>query len=60
MKTAKLRVNYGRTINTGNYESLRLDISMEIEIDEQEFEKAAKALFNDIKFTFDEILETNT
>ena len=60
MKQAKLRINYGRTINTGNYESLRLDISLEVEIDEILFQQSAKQLFNEIKFTFDEILEANT
>ena len=32
MKTKSVRVNYGRTINMGNYESLRLDYAMEVEL----------------------------
>jgi hypothetical protein len=30
----RIRMNYGRTINMGNYESLRLDLSMEMDINE--------------------------
>jgi len=66
MKQAKLRINYGRTINTGNYESLRLDISLEIEFQHEEtnFDEImniqAKNLFRDLKLTFDEILESQT
>jgi hypothetical protein len=34
MKTTKVSVSYGRTINMGNYESLRLEYSAEAEIDD--------------------------
>ena len=33
MKITKVSVSYGRTINMGNYESLRLEYSAEVELD---------------------------
>lgn len=31
MTIKNIKVSYGRTVNLGNYESLRLDLSLEIE-----------------------------
>ncbi len=36
MKPTKVRVRYGRTINIGNYESIRLDYEVEVELDREE------------------------
>ena len=33
MKPLKVRVRYGKTINTGNYESIRMDYEVEVELD---------------------------
>lgn len=33
MKPTKISVSYGRTINTGNFNSVRLDASIEVELE---------------------------
>lgn len=30
---AKLSVSYGRTVNTGNYESVRIDVALEVPLE---------------------------
>ena len=35
-KIMKIRVNYGKTVNLGNYESKRIDLSLEKDINEIE------------------------
>ena len=32
-KQVRIRVNYGKTINLGNYESERIDMSIEMDVD---------------------------
>ena len=49
LKKAKLRINVGETVNMGNYESRRQDISLEIEIDEKDFEFEASELDKRLK-----------
>ena len=49
MKTAKLIINYGRTINLGNYESERIDISLEKEIAEEDLIEESDKLFFALK-----------
>ena len=53
MKTAKLRINYGITINLGNHESKRIDVSMEIEIEEHLWENESIILFGRLKLLVD-------
>lgn len=36
MKVTQVEVNYGRTVNMGNYESLRLDYTIRVVLDEGE------------------------
>ena len=33
MKPTKISVSFGRTVNTGNFNSLRLDASMEVDLE---------------------------
>jgi len=33
MKPTKISVSYGKTVNTGNFNSLRLDASLEVELE---------------------------
>ena len=45
MKITKVKVNYGRTVNMGNFESLRLDFGVEVEPeDKEEIHELFKAL----------------
>lgn len=55
-KPAKLRIAYGKTINLGNYESQRLDIEMEISIDEKDYEIESQVLFEKLTAQFDALL----
>lgn len=41
---AKISYSLGRTINTGNYNSVRVDVSHEIECDETDVEKKYEQL----------------
>ena len=47
----KIKVSYGLTINKGNYESERIDISEEYEIDENTIDGTAlrENIFEEIK-----------
>ena len=36
MTPLKVRVRYGKTINIGNYESIRMDYEVEVELDRDE------------------------
>ena len=36
MTPKKVRVRYGRTINIGNFESIRMDYEVEVELDRDE------------------------
>lgn len=36
MKPTKISVSYGKTVNTGNFNSLRLDAGMEVELEPNE------------------------
>ncbi len=49
MKLAKLRINYGRTINLGNYESERIDVSLETDVEEENWMNEADILFSLLK-----------
>jgi hypothetical protein len=41
MKPSKISVSYGRTINTGNFNSVRLDASIEVELEDGDTATAA-------------------
>lgn len=41
----RIRVSYGETINTGNYESKRIDVSLETDVPDSD----------DIDITYDEV-----
>ena len=45
MATARLKVNVGRTYNTGNYESLRVDVGLEADFDDSTLESHYQELF---------------
>ena len=45
----KIRVNYGETVNLGNYESERIDISLEKDVDETKYRYELIATFNELK-----------
>ncbi len=57
MKTAKLRINYGITKNLGNYESERIDVSLEIEVLETEWMNEGDKLFNLIQAKVNDFLD---
>lgn len=40
----EITVNYGKTINTGNYESLRLDYSIRCQLNEDERKDVGRAI----------------
>ncbi len=48
-KQVRIRVNYGKTINTGNYESERIDMSLEKDVDERNWVKEQSDLFHTLK-----------
>ena len=41
MKPTKISVSYGKTVNTGNFNSLRLDAGIEVELEEGDTAGAA-------------------
>jgi hypothetical protein len=45
-------VSYGRTANTGNYSSKRVEMSQEFWLDEQDFDSAMK----EVKFLVDKAI----
>ena len=45
----KIKVSYGLTINKGNYESERIDISEEWEIDLKDLPLKRNVIFDDLK-----------
>jgi len=49
MKNRRLKVNIGKTINTGNFESFRVDVGLEADIDDQvPFNEAYSELFMEV------------
>ena len=57
--TAKLMVKFGKTVNLGNYESQRIDISLEITTDVIGFDKVAKELYAQLKELANSLLENS-
>ena len=52
----RIRVSYGRTINTGNYESKRLDLSIETDIDDSDLlDESYKDLLEQLKLNFNKM-----
>ena len=52
MKITEIKINYGRTVNLGNFESLRLDIELSAAIDEtDDAEQVADNLRAEAKLT---------
>ena len=45
----KIRVNYGKTVNLGNYESERIDISLEKDVEENKYRVELIKTFNELK-----------
>ena len=45
----KIRVNYGKTVNLGNYESERIDMSIEKDVDEKDHGMSLIKTFNELK-----------
>jgi len=49
MENRRLKVNVGRTINTGDYESFRVDVGLEADIDDKTpFNEAYADLFSEV------------
>jgi hypothetical protein len=58
MKTKEITVQYGRTVNLGNYETLRVDFSETVALDAKENATSVRAaLFNQIKSEISEIVK---
>ena len=57
--TARLMVKFGKTVNLGNYESQRIDVSLEITTDVIGFDKTAKEMHAQLKELINELLETS-
>jgi len=57
-KDRKIRVSVGKTVNLGNYESLRLDLSYESSIaDSVGYRKDLEDEFNEVFYFIDNLLE---
>jgi len=49
MENRRLKVNVGRTINTGNFESFRVDVGLEADIEDRvSFNEAYAELFSEV------------
>jgi hypothetical protein len=56
MKMLETTLSIGRTINLGNYESLRVDLSIKAEIDSDEYSGALKSLEEVISKNLDSVI----
>ena len=54
---AKLMVKFGKTVNLGNYESQRIDISLEITTEVIGYDKVANQLYDQLKQLAESLLE---
>lgn len=46
---AKVKVSYGVTINLGNYESRRIDASLEFDVKDDDWEKCMDSLYESVR-----------
>ncbi len=51
----KIRVNYGKTVNLGNYESERIDMSIEKDVDDRDHRVALISTFQELKRLVEEM-----
>ncbi len=54
-KQVRIRVNYGKTFNLGNYESERIDISLEKDVDLKDWVLETSSLFVELKIQVDQL-----
>jgi hypothetical protein len=61
MKLTELKISIGKTINLGNYESLRLDVEMAAKIDlNDDLESCAESLRRDAKLQLNRMIKIET
>ena len=56
-KNARIRVNYGKTFNLGRYESERIDISLEKDVEEKDWVIESSSLLVELKIQVEHLKE---
>jgi hypothetical protein len=59
MKINEIKLNMGRTVNTGNYESLRIDVEFSATLeDNDDIRKAMENLRASVKMELNRVIQT--
>ena len=56
-KQVRIAVKYGKTVNLGDYESKRIDMSVEVDVDQKDCLNEQLALYANLKAMVNSIIE---
>ena len=56
MKVKKISISVGRTVNLGNFNSIRTELSIEADVDSEEYERSIEGLHEVAEYNLEKII----